>query len=64
MNKEQFIENYVKNYKHERYLKNKKNIEKWREANKERYNEYRRNYQKNYIRRKAEEEYQRLYNAK
>lgn len=61
MEKEKIIEEIKKQLAHERYLKYKDNTEKWRENNKEKYKTYCREYQKTYLTRKAQKQYQEQY---
>lgn len=60
-NKEKIIADIKKQLAHERYLKYKANIIKWRENNKEKYNQYMKEYSKNYLLKKAEKQYQEQY---
>lgn len=61
IDKEKIIEEYRKQYAHERYLKNKKNVDKWKEKNREKFNQYMREYNKNYLINKAKQKYKEQY---
>lgn len=61
IDKEKIIEEYRKQLAHERYLKNKKNIDKWRKANREKYNNYMKEYNANYLINKAKQKYKEQY---
>lgn len=60
-NREKIIADIKKQLAHERYLKYKDTTMKWRENNKEKYNDYMREYNKNYLTRKAEKIFQGQY---
>ena len=60
-NKEKIIEDIRKQLAHERYLKYKASIIKWRENNKEKYQSYMKEYSKNYLLKKAQKQYQEQY---
>lgn len=60
-NKEKLIADIKKQLAHERYLKYKASTMRWRENNKEKYNNYMREYSKNYLTRKAEKIFQGQY---